>query len=387
MDEGYVHREARDVVIQLSINYNWRTPGTEDCVTACVLSATEGDHRLDRAEQGSRAVSRAMAAAAGEPELAMHLAAVMLLALVAATAAAQPFPFKPIRIVVAATPGGGVDTTSRIVGQGLSDRFGQPVVIENRPGGGGALAGDIVARAAPDGHTLKTISISHSVLPSTHRNLPYSPERDLVPVSVMVNGPNVLVVHPSVPARSVKELVALARAQPGQLLYSSSGNAGPPHMAMELFKMVAGIDLVHIPYKGTGPGITDLVAGRVAMTFASVISVRQYVDTGRLRLLATSGAKRAAIIPDVPTMAEAGVPGYAVDVWYAMFAPAATPREALLLLNAEVARFLNQPPVKAKLADQGLETVADSLDRTDAYIKAETLKWAKVVKAAKIVAE
>ena len=308
-------------------------------------------------------------------------------ALTTPPAAAQGYPSKAIRIVVSATPGGGVDTSSRIVGQGMTERWGQPVLIENRPGGGGAVAGDIVARSAPDGYTLKTISIGHSVLPSTHRNLSYDPERDLVPVSVMVNGPNVLVVHPSLPVRSVKELVALARSKPGDLLYASSGNVGPPHMAMELFQMLAGIRLVHVPYKGTGPGMADLVAGRVSMTFASVISVRQHVDAGRLRLLATSGAKRSASIPEVPTMAEAGVPGYAVDVWYAMFAPSATPRDILQTLNGEVARILNQPAIRAKLAGQGLEPVAEALEPTAAYIKAETAKWARVVKAAKITVE
>jgi tripartite-type tricarboxylate transporter receptor subunit TctC len=311
----------------------------------------------------------------------------VLLSLMAGSACAQAWPAKAIRIVVSATPGGGVDTSSRIVGQGMTERWGQAVLIENRPGGGGAVAGDIVARSAPDGYTLKTISIGHSVLPSTHRNLSYDPERDLVPVSVMVNGPNVLVVHPSLPVKSVKEVVSLARSKPGELLYASSGNAGPPHMAMELFRMLAGIDLVHVPYKGTGPGMADLVAGRVSMTFASVISVRQHVDSGRLRLLATSGAKRSASIPDIPTMAEAGVAGYAVDVWYAMFAPSATPRDILQALNSEVARILSQPAIKAKLAGQGMEPVADSLDRTAAYIRAETAKWAKVVKAAKISVE
>jgi tripartite-type tricarboxylate transporter receptor subunit TctC len=318
---------------------------------------------------------------------ALPALAAVLLAASAGPASAQAWPSKPIRIVVSATPGGGVDTSTRIVGQGMGERWNQPVLIENRPGGGGAVAGDIVARSAPDGYTLKTISIGHAVLPSTHRNLSYDPERDLVPVSVMVNGPNVLVVHPSLPVRSVKELVALARSKPGELLYASSGNAGPPHMAMELLRMLAGIDLVHVPYKGTGPGMADLVAGRVSMTFASVISVRQHVESGRLRLLATSGAKRSASIPDVPTMAEAGVPGYAVDVWYAMFAPSATPRDILQTLNTEVARILNQPAIRAKLAAQGMEPVAESLERTAAYIRAETAKWAKVVKAAKISVE
>lgn len=298
---------------------------------------------------------------------------------------AQQYPEKNIRIVVAATPGGGVDTSTRIVAQGLSERWGQAVLVDNRPGAGGALAGSIVAQATPDGYTLKTISISHAVLPSINKNLSYSPERDLTPVSVLVNAPNVLVVHPSLPVKSVKELIALAKAKPGQLLFSSSGNASPPHMAMEVFKMMAGIDMVHIPYKGTGPGMADLVAGRVSLTFASVISTSQHVKSGKLYLLATAGSKRAEAIPDVPTLAEAGVPGYAVDVWYGMFAPAATPREILLKLNAENTRILRAPETKSKLTGIGLEPVAEPLDKTEAYIKAESVRWAKVVKAAKIV--
>ena len=316
----------------------------------------------------------------------MRLLLGVLLGLGVWPALAQTYPSKNIRIVVAASPGGGVDTTTRIVAQGLSEHWGQPVVVENRPGAGGALAGSIVVQAAPDGYTLKTISISHVVLPSVNKNLPYSPERDLTPVSILVSAPNVLVVHPSLPVKSVKELIALAKAKPGEIFFSSSGNAGPPHMAMEVFKMMAGIDMVHIPYKGTGPGMADLVAGRVQLTFASVISTRTHVQAGKLRLLATAGGKRAAAIPDVPTMAEAGVPGYAVDVWYGMFAPAGTPREILIKLNAENAKVLHAPEIKTKLGGIGIEPVAEPLDRTEAYIKSEIARWAKVVTVAKIVA-
>lgn len=299
-------------------------------------------------------------------------------------AAAQQYPAKPMRVVVGAAAGGGVDTITRVVGQNLTERWGQPVVVENRPGAGGAVAGEIVARSAPDGHTLYTVSISHSVLPSSHKNLSYSPERDLVPVAILVNAPNVLVVHPSLPARSVKELIAVARARPGEILYSSSGNASPPHLAMELFKMMAKIDMVHVPYKGTSPGITDLVSGRVSLTFASIISTRQHVQAGKLRMLATAGGRRAAAEPGLPTMAEAGVPGYAVDVWYAMLAPAATPREVLTRLNAEVAAILHTAAVRERVANIGLEPVGEPLDKTAAYMKAEIAKWAKVVQAANI---
>jgi tripartite-type tricarboxylate transporter receptor subunit TctC len=316
---------------------------------------------------------------------ALLLACCALLA--AAPAHAQPYPSKSLRFVVSASAGGAMDTLSRIVGQSLAERWSQPVLIENRAGAGGALAAETVARAAPDGYTLNVNSIAHAVLPSANRNLSFSPERDLVPVSVMANGPNVLVVHPSLPVRSVKELIALARARPGQLLYSSSGYGGNPHMAMEMFKLLAGIDLVHVPYKGAGPGMVDLIGGRVAMTFSSIVSAKQEVAAGRLRMLASAGAKRSAIVPDLPTMAEAGVPGYAVDIWYALLAPSATPREVLVRLNAEIVRIVQAPALATRLTEQGLEPVGDTLERSEAYIRAETVRWAKVVKAAGITAD
>ena len=308
------------------------------------------------------------------------------LAMCAANAAAQQYPAKNIRIVVGAAAGGGVDTITRVAGQNLSERWGQPVVVENRPGAGGAVAGEIVAKAAADGHTLYTVSISHSVLPSSHKNLAYSPERDLVPVAVLVNAPNVLVVHPSLPAKSVKELIAVARAKPGEILYSSSGNASPAHLAMELFKLMAKIDMVHVPYKGTSPGITDLISGRVSLTFASIISTRQHVSAGKLRMLATAGSRRAAADPALPTKAEAGVPGYAVAGWSARLAPAATPRDILAKLNTEIAGILHSAAVKERISGIGLEPVGEPLDKTAAYIKSEIAKWAKVVKAANITA-
>ena len=312
--------------------------------------------------------------------------AVVALAL-APVASAQPWPSKPVRLMVSASPGGAMDTLARISGQAMSERLGQPVVVENRPGAGGALGGEIVARSPADGYTLNINSIAHAVLPSANRKLSYSPERDLATVSVMANGPNVLVVHPSLPAKSVKELVALARARPGDLQYSSSGIGGNPHMAMEMFKLLAKIDIVHVPYKGAAPGVVDLIAGRVAMTFSSVVSARQEVAIGRLRMLASAGAKRSVIVPDLPTMAEAGVPGYAVDIWYALFAPAATPRDVLVRLNAEAARSVQAPAVTARLLEQGLEPVGETLERSDAYIRAETARWAKVVKAAAIASD
>jgi tripartite-type tricarboxylate transporter receptor subunit TctC len=300
-------------------------------------------------------------------------------------ATAQPFPSKPIRIVTAAGPGGGVDTTSRIIAQNLQDAIGQPGVVENRPGAGGALGGEIVARAPADGHTLLTISISHSVLPSSHKNLSYSPENDLAAVTVMVNAPNILVAHPSLPVKSIRELIAYAKQRPGQIDYASSGSASPSHLATENLALLAKIKLTHVPYKGTGPGMTDVIAGRVSLMFASIISTRHHVEAGKLRVLATAGAKRAAAAPGVPTIAES-VPGYAVDVWYAMFAPRATPRPVMERLNAAVTKILHAPDVTKKLASIGLEPVGQGLAESDAYIKSEIRKWAGVVKAAGISA-
>jgi tripartite-type tricarboxylate transporter receptor subunit TctC len=302
-------------------------------------------------------------------------------------AAAQSFPSRPIRIIATATVGGGVDTSSRIVAQGFQDTLGQPGVVENRPGGGGAAGSDYVAKSAPDGHTLLAISISHAVLPSSHKNLPYSPERDLTPIAVMVNSPNILVAHPSLPVKSIKELIAYARKRPGEINYASSGSASPSHLATENLKLLAKIDLTHVPYKGTAPGVTDLLAGRVSLMFTSIISARHLIDAGKLRVLATAGAKRALAAPDVPTIAEAGVPGYAVDVWYAMLAPSGVPRSTLERINQAVAKTLQSPDVTKKLASIGLEPVAENLAATDAYIKSEIRKWARVVEAAKITAD
>jgi tripartite-type tricarboxylate transporter receptor subunit TctC len=304
-----------------------------------------------------------------------------------ATVEAQTFPSRPIRIIATATAGGGVDTSARVVAQNMQQALGQPGVVENRPGGGGAAGSDFVAKAVPDGHTLVAISISHAVLPSSHKNLPYSPERDLTPIAVMVNAPNILLAHPSLPVKSIRELIAYARQRPGQVDYASSGNASPSHLATENLKLLAKIDLTHVPYKGTAPGLTDVVAGRVSLMFTSIISARHLIDTGKLRSLATAGGRRAAAAPEIPTIAEAGVPGYAVDVWYALLGPSGTPRTTLEKLNVAIAKILHAPDVTNKLASMGLEPVAENLTDTDAYIKAEIRKWARVVEAAKITAD
>ena len=319
--------------------------------------------------------------------LFLRVAAVQAAALAAADVAAQVFPSKPIRIIVGAGSGGGVDTISRITGQKLGERWNQQVVVDDRPGAGGAVASELVAKAPADGHTLLTMSISYAVIPASHKNLAYDPVRDFTPVAVLVNSPNILVVHPSLPARSVKELIALAKARPGQLTYASSGNGGAANLTLEAFKLATGTDIVHIPYKGTSPGVIDLIAGRIQLTSSAVLSAMDYVKQGKLRALATVGAKRSIAAPELPTVAEAGVPGYAVDVWYAMFAPAATPKDTLAQLNGEIVKILYAPEMKTRLAVIGLEPAAESIDKTHAYIRTEIAKWAKVVKAAGITAE
>ena len=309
------------------------------------------------------------------------------LAFVIGEAAAQTYPAKPIRIIVGAGSGGGVDTISRLVGQQFDQSWRQQVVVENKPGAGGAVASDQVAKSPPDGYTLLTMSISYAVIPASHKNLGYDPIRDFTPVAVLVNSPNILVLHPSLPAKSVKDLIALAKAHPGQLTYASSGNGGAANLTLEAFKLATGTDIVHIPYKGTAPGVIDTIAGRISLTACAIVSGLDYARQGKLRALATVGARRAGAAPELPTVAEAGVPGYAVDVWYAMFAPAAVPAPVLAKLNGEIIKVLYTPEMKARLAAIGLEPAAESLTATNAYIKSEVAKWMKVVTAAKITAE
>ena len=313
--------------------------------------------------------------------LALHLAFVI------GEATAQTYPAKPIRIIVGAGSGGGVDTISRLVGQQFDQSWRQQVVVENKPGAGGAVASDQVAKSPPDGYTLLTMSISYAVIPASHKNLGYDPIRDFTPVAVLVNSPNILVVHPSLPVKSVKDLITLAKAHPGQLTYASSGNGGAANLTLEAFKLATGTDIVHIPYKGTAPGVIDTIAGRISLTACAIVSGLDYARQGKLRALATVGARRAGAAPELPTVAEAGVPGYAVDVWYAMFAPAAVPAPVLAKLNGEIIKVLYTPEMKARLAAIGLEPAAESLTATNAYIKSEVAKWMKVVTAAKITAE
>src|SRR5258706_2535888 len=307
-----------------------------------------------------------------------------VLAMAGAHAIAQQYHAKPVRVIVSLAPAGGMDLTARTVALKLSERFGQQFVVENRPGAGGALGSELVAKAPPDGYTLLTASIAYAVIPSSHRTLRYDPVHDLTPVAVMMNTSNVLVVHPTLPIKSVGELIAFAKAHPGALNYSSSGNGGAAHLMMEAFKLATGTDILHVPYKGAGPGLVDLLAGRISLTVTTVAAAAGYMKQGKLRALATPGRKRLSAMPELPTIAEAGVRGYAVDNWYAMFAPAATPPDVLALLNGEIIKAVHAPDLKDRLTVNGLEPAAESLANTNAYIKGEITRWAKVVKAAKI---
>jgi tripartite-type tricarboxylate transporter receptor subunit TctC len=306
--------------------------------------------------------------------------ALLILAAGAALAQAPAYPSKSIRMVIALAPGGGVDTTGRFIGQKLSQMWGQPVVADNRPGAGGSIASDIVAKSPPDGYTLLVNSSGITITPSLMK-LGYDPHKDLLPVTLAVVSPGVMVVHPSVPVRSVKELIAFAKARPNELFYSSSGQGSAQHLTIALFTQMTGLQLTHVPYKGTAPSITDLVAGRIALTVASVISTRPFFTTGRLRALAVVGAKRTPALPEFPTVAESGVPGFGVDNWYAMFLPGGTSRDIAARIQEAVARILLEPETRKLLLTQGLDAVGSTPDEFGAMYAAEIAKWAKVVRA------
>jgi tripartite-type tricarboxylate transporter receptor subunit TctC len=296
---------------------------------------------------------------------------------------AASYPAKTIRIIITLAPGGGVDTSGRLLGQKFTDAWGQQVVAENRPGAGGTIAAELVARAAPDGYTLLMQSMSHAITPALYK-LSYDSIKDFAPISLFVQSPSVLAVHPSLPVKSVKELIAFTKARPNEILFSSSGSGSGQHLTMELLNRMAGLQLVHIPYKGTAPSILDLVAGRVSVTSASAISTMPHVRAGRLRALAVSSAKRSPSVPELPTVAEAGVPGFAVDQWYALFAPAGTPKEIIAKLYGEIAKAVAQADTRERLLAMGLDPVGMPPDEFTAYLKTETVKWGKLVREAGI---
>ncbi len=307
--------------------------------------------------------------------------------LVTSSATAQPYPTKPIRLIVPFAPGGGTDITGRAIAMKLTEALGQTVVVDNRAGANGTIGADIAAKAPPDGYTLSMISSSHSVNPSMMKKLPYDLVNDLAPVTQATSQPYALVLHPSVAARSVKELIALVKAKPNSLNYGSSGTGGLSHLSGALLCSMAGITMTHIPYKGGSPALTDLVGGQIQLLFSTILQAQAQLKGGRVRALAVTTAKRSAGAPDLPTMHEAGVTGYEVAGWYGMVAPLKTPAAIIARLNTETVKALRGADIKDKLAADGSEPVGSTSEAFGLHIKTEVAKWNKLVKEARIRAE
>ena len=305
-----------------------------------------------------------------------------VVALVLSTAGlAQTWPAKPIKWVVPFAPGGTTDILARTIGEKLTTALGQPVIVENRPGAGGALGAEFTAKAPPDGYTIMGGTIStHAINASLYKNLPYDPVKDFAPITLIVRVPNMLVVNPDISAKNVGELIALMKANPGKYSFASSGNGTSQHLSGELFKSMAGVDMQHIPYKGSPPALQDVVGGQVSMTFDNITTAWPLAKGGKLRALAVTTAKRSAIAPEVPTLAESGLAGYEVGSWQGVFAPAGTPPAIVQRLNAEIVKIINMPDVKEKLVGLGAEPVGNTPEEFGALVKSEVAKWADVVK-------
>jgi len=313
---------------------------------------------------------------------------VLALALAFATSAfAQSYPSKPIKIVVPYPPGGFNDTLGRTLAAKFTEAWGQPAVVENKPGANTLIGSDFVAKSPPDGYTLLVVAFPFAVTPSLIRNMPYDTLKDFAPVVLAAQSPNLLVVNPSLPVKSVGELIALAKAKPNSLSYASTGNGSSNHISMELFKSLAGVQIVHIPYKGSAPAVTDLLGGQVQLMFDNVPNVLPHVKAGKLVALGQTGVKRSPLISDIPTVAEAGVAGYEVTVWFGLVAPAGTPREVVQKLNAETVRILALPDVRERFLAQGVEPAGGTPEQFAEHIRAQMAKWAKVVADAGVKAE
>ena len=306
------------------------------------------------------------------------------LVIVVAPAIAQPYPAKPIRIIVPFTPGTGMDILARTVGPKLAERMGQGVVIDNRPGASGNIGNEVVAKSAPDGYTLMVTANTFVIAPALAKALPFDPVRDFTPVVEMATGTMALAAHPSLPVNSVAALIKLAKTHPGQVNYASPGNGTPQHMAAELFKLITGIQMVHVPYKGSAGAVTDLIGGQVPVMFLPLHTALPHAQAGRLRVLAQSGVRRAVVGPDYPTFEQAGVRGVDVDFWYGMLAPGNLPRDILMKLNAEIASILRIAEVKESLGRQGLDPVTGTPEQFAQLIRVDLAKWARVVADARI---
>jgi tripartite-type tricarboxylate transporter receptor subunit TctC len=311
-----------------------------------------------------------------------------LLAALPGVAMAQAYPAKPIRMIVTFAAGGGADFVGRAVAPRLGEALGQPVVVENRPGANGALGADAVAKAAPDGYTLLLGAAGTLVVaPHLGANMPFDPMKDLAPISLVAISPFVVTLNPTVQASSIRDLVALAKANPGKINFGSSGTGGSPQLAGELFKSMTGVNMVHVPYKGLAPALTDLMGGQIQAVFADVALVKGNIAAGKLKGLAVTSAARSAAMPDLPTVAESGVPGYAAGTWYGILAPAGTPAEIVARIGAEARKVLAQPEVKAAFVAQGMDPVGDTPAQFAGYMRDESAKWGKVIREANIKAQ
>ena len=310
------------------------------------------------------------------------VAALWCAILFCAGAAEAQYPGKSIRLIVPLAPGGGNDILSRGLSKHLSESLGQSVVIDNRPGASGIIGTETAARAAPDGYTLLMAGSGQmSINPSLYRKLPYDPFRDFVPITLVASFPSLLTVHPSLPVKNVKDLMALAMARPGQLNYASSGNGSGSHLAMELFKVMAGLSIVHIPFKGAGPALSELIAGHVSLLFNNPLSSMPYAQSGRIRAVAVTGAKRLKAMPEIPTVGESGLPGFDATVWLGLFAPAGVPVEITTRLQFEVVKILGRTDVQDNFARQGIDAVGNTPEQFIARIRADAAKWGSIIKA------
>jgi tripartite-type tricarboxylate transporter receptor subunit TctC len=316
----------------------------------------------------------------------LFLIAITSAILLAATLAhAQSYPSKPIRFIVPFPPGGGNDTIARLIGQKLTAATGQQVIVDNRPGAGGTIGAEAAARAAPDGYTMFLAGVAtHGINPNLRKKLSYDPVKDFDAVSLIASAPLLVVVHPSLPAKSVKELIAIAKARPGQINYASNGAGGSSHLAVELFNMMTGARMVHIPYKGLTPALTELIAGEVQVMFSSAVAMLPQVKAGKLRAIAMTGARRSPAIPAIPTVAEAGVPGYETGSWYGVVVPAGSPRPAINRLAQDIGVIVKSAEITNRLVSEAVIPVGGTPDEFAAHIRKELARWAKVIKSAKI---
>jgi tripartite-type tricarboxylate transporter receptor subunit TctC len=313
--------------------------------------------------------------------------ALAAIASVSTATAAATFPERPVRLLAASAAGGGTDIIARLLAQKLTDVWGQQAIVDNRPGGGGVIATDITAKAVADGYTLLLQSVGISYAPALYKNLPFDVKRDITAVTIVGTQPFVLALHPSVAAKSVAELVTLAKSKPGQLRFASGGVSGASHLGSELFRVTAGVDMVHVPYKGTGPGTTALLTGEVQMAIAGVSTILPHAKSGKVRALAVTGTKRSPAAPDLPTVAENGLPGYAFDVWYGVFATSKTPRVTLNKINADINKALRDTETIRRFAGAGVDLIGGSVEESNKYLHSEMTKWAKVIREAGIKAD